>query len=759
MKKRIAFLWIFVCAAMLSAAAVSGPAPAEAFPSSFSVSNWNEVYEALWNCAGLRRESVTLSYPPALDLYEHSAELCDAAYSNGIDKFSWRFKAGSVELISIEYREHFGLCADRGEIISYIEECADRNLKEFWVYMKPELAKELFADDRRELEKVLDQSRVKWYKGYGYNADLNRISVSDAEYYPAARELSGAGEFIDELAAHADRLETEFDIRVTGDLSALLAAENGYKHSLLEDIAMNNGIYSYALHQSGRYISLQNITYYPGRRILYAWENGRADMLSGEEKSTLSAALGIASGAEGTDLEREKAVHDVLCRKITYSSDDDPFNRDDCAVGALLYGLANCDGYADAFYLCGRLAGLDVRYQVGRAAEKENENNGIHVEEDESHMWNLIRINGAWVSVDVTWDDRDRGEGNEAYLYYNLGADQTTVSYILNLSAQREPLAKTTGNESRNPELRRTRAGTWEEVYDAVRAASASRAERIFITYPADLKLDAEYQKLGDILYSLGVHSYDWSLSKINAEIYGIEYQQNYRICKSEQDILDYTDRCAARNLSEFWLYFIPGFSESLFENNGLLLKKILSRTALADPWTYSYNADLRRVYFENVQYAPARGSGGEADVTSMEETYRYARSFSDQRAAQMVFASAGSLDLRENHSELSKLLFSVGIDSFDWNFSSGIVRVHNIQYADGFRICDSRSDVSSYLASCKMRRVPSLRIYCGSGALYEELVSDNARSFFAMLEAAGFGKVTVYHNDDTGMLRADPAE
>ena len=57
------------------------------------------------------------------------------------------------------------------------------------------------------------------------------------------------------------------------------------------------------------------------------------------------------------------------------------------------------------------------------------------------------------------------------------------------------------------------------------------------------------------------------------------------------------------------------------------------------------------------------------------------------------------------------------------------------------------------------MRRVPSLRIYCGSRALYEELVSDNARSFFAMLDAAGFGKVTVYHNDDTGMLRADPAE
>ena len=118
-----------------------------------------------------------------------------------------------------------------------------------------------------------------------------------------------------------------------------------------------------------------------------------------------------------------------------------------------------------------------------------------------------------------------------------------------------------------------------------------------------------------------------------------------------------------------------------------------------------------------------------------------------------MVFASAGSLDLRENHSELSKLLFSVGIDSFDWNFSSGIVRVHNIQYADEFRICDSRSEVSSYLASCRQRRVPSFRVYCGSDALYTDLQSNNARNFFDMLDAAGFGQVRLYHNDATKML------
>ena len=788
MKKRTAFLWVFVCAAMLSAAAVSGPADREAranlprafarrfaaqaeaaphrasilgdlFPAPVHVSSWDEVYEALWNCAASRRDSVTLSYPSALDLYEQSSALGEAVYSNGVEKYRWRFRAGSVEIFDIEYEEHFGLCADRGEIISYIEECANRNLKEFWIYMKPALARELFAEDHRELKKVLDQSRVKWHKQYSYNDNLNRVFFADAEYYPAERALSGTGEFIRELAAHADRLETEFDIRVTEEMSAFLTAENGYKHNLLLDIAMNNGIHSYAYHCSGQHISLYDIKYYPGRRILYAWRNGRTDILSEAEMNTLSAALVIASEAKGTDLEREKAVHDALCRRITYSSDSDPFNRDDCAVGALLDGRADCDGYADAFYLCGSLAGLDVRYQSGWAAEQENENNGIHVEKDASHMWNLIRINGAWTSVDATWDDRDTGKGGVTYLYYNLGEDQTKVSYLLNPTAQRDALAKTAGNEYRNPELRRTAAETWNQIYDAVRTASSARAERIFLSYPAEMKVDSGYQQLGDILYSLGVQSYEWSLSKINAEIYSIEYYKNYRICESEQDILNYTDRCAAQKLSEFCLYFTPGFSESLFEHNMLRLNKILCRTALANPLSYSYSENQRQVIFQNVQYVSAPRKTGTADVYSMADVYRQARSFSDQRADQMVFASGGSLDLRENYSELSIILFSVGIESFDWSFSAGLVRISNIRYYDEFRICDSRSDVSSYLSSCRQRRVPSFRVFCASGSLYTELNSDNARGFFAMLETAGFGQVTLYHNDDTAMLLTEPAE
>lgn len=782
MKKRIVFLWIFVCAAMLSAAAVSGPAdrgartalnrasalfftaraeaepqrasaPAGAFPSEFSVSSWDEVYEALWQCACCRRESVTLRYSSGLALREHMDELCGAAYSNGVTKLSWRSWAGSVELLNLVYREHFGLCAARGEIIDYVAECADRGLKEFWVYMKPALAKELFADERRELEKVLDQSRVKWYKGYSYNAEQNCFGISDPEYYPALRQLSDAGEFIRELAAHADLLETEFDLRVTADLSASLTAENGYQDNLLHDMLKNNGIFSYALHQSEQYISLSKMTYYPGRRILYAWRNGRTDMLSEAEKRTLSAALEIAAGAKGSDLEREKAVHDALCRIITYSSDGDPFNNDDCAVGALLEGRADCDGYSDAFYLCGSLAGLDVRYQRGWAAEKENENNSIHVEDDSSHMWNLIRINGAWLTVDVTWDDRDEGKESAAYVYYNLGEDQTKVSYILNPSARRDPLAKTTRNEYRNPELRRTAVGTWEEIYAAVRSASESRAERISLTYPKELKADSETKKLSDILYSLGIHAYSWILSKTNAEICNIEYAQNYRICESEQEIMTYTDRCAARNISEFWLYFTPGFSEFLFENNMLRLHQVLARTALADPWTYSYNEDVRRVAFKNVKYAPARKDCGTAEVRSLEDVYRSARSFSDRRVDQMIFTYGSLLDSEKNRSEASALLYSVGIDSFEWGFASGIVRVINIRYHDEFRICDSRSEVSSYLASCRQRRVPSFRVYCGSGALYTDLQSNNARNFFDMLDAAGFGKVKLYHNDSARML------
>ena len=79
------------------------------------------------------------------------------------------------------------------------------------------------------------------------------------------------------------------------------------------------------------------------------------------------------------------------------------------AIGALIDGKANCQGYSDAFYMLGRMLGWNVGRMGGQAG-------------GDSHLWNTITLkNGKTYCVDVTW-------GDDAIKYNNR--ERTLYSYI-----------------------------------------------------------------------------------------------------------------------------------------------------------------------------------------------------------------------------------------------------------------------------------------------------------------------------------------
>ena len=162
---------------------------------------------------------------------------------------------------------------------------------------------------------------------------------------------------------------------------------------------------------------------YPGTRIVNAAREENWLDLNHRERDTLSAAMALADECRRNDpLETAQLIHDALCERIVYT-DDDTTDEDDNAIGALLNGRANCDGYADAFYLTGTLAGLEVRYQHGSGRQKEADDSYSDV----SHMWNLIKIDGTWRLVDVTWDDQEDGT---IHTWFNIGAEQARQTHI-----------------------------------------------------------------------------------------------------------------------------------------------------------------------------------------------------------------------------------------------------------------------------------------------------------------------------------------
>lgn len=194
------------------------------------------------------------------------------------------------------------------------------------------------------------------------------------------------------------------------------------------DLLSQAGVSDYELSASGstHVITVKIKQLFPGTAITMAEKSGDLSTLSDRELQTREAALKIAAEAAGEDpLATAKAIHDWLCDHVVYT-DDEETDEDDTAIGAILNGEANCDGYTDAFYLIGTLAGLHVRYQHGDSYEK----GGLFPSFTPiTHIWNLLELDGAWRMVDVTWDDMEEGP---VYIWFNVGQDVASLMHYWN---------------------------------------------------------------------------------------------------------------------------------------------------------------------------------------------------------------------------------------------------------------------------------------------------------------------------------------
>jgi len=136
------------------------------------------------------------------------------------------------------------------------------------------------------------------------------------------------------------------------------------------------------------------------------------DAFEAEVKALLA---GLTPGmSEG---QMELYFHDQLAKRVTYANGTDAHN----AYGALIDGVAVCEGYAEAFgYLLQRV-GIQTFLATG---------SGINpvTGQPEAHEWNYVRIDGNYYQVDVTWDD----QGDELFhMYFNETDEIMAEDHIL----------------------------------------------------------------------------------------------------------------------------------------------------------------------------------------------------------------------------------------------------------------------------------------------------------------------------------------
>lgn len=123
-----------------------------------------------------------------------------------------------------------------------------------------------------------------------------------------------------------------------------------------------------------------------------------------------------------TTIEKVKAIHDWIILNCEYDYDSYLNNQipqhSFSIQGVMLHGKAVCAGYTETFASFMKALGIACKEVSGFG-------NG------ESHAWNMVKINGKWSWIDVTWDDPVPDiKGEVFYNYFLLSDDEMKKDHL-----------------------------------------------------------------------------------------------------------------------------------------------------------------------------------------------------------------------------------------------------------------------------------------------------------------------------------------
>lgn len=119
------------------------------------------------------------------------------------------------------------------------------------------------------------------------------------------------------------------------------------------------------------------------------------------------------------DVEKEKEIHGLIVSIVEYKNSDAPYSHE--APGTLLYGIGVCEGISKAVKYLSDRVGLESIVVTGVS----NANDGI----EEGHAWNLIKINGVFYHLDVTFDATIT-DNITRFDYFNLSDEEIKTNHL-----------------------------------------------------------------------------------------------------------------------------------------------------------------------------------------------------------------------------------------------------------------------------------------------------------------------------------------
>ena len=147
-----------------------------------------------------------------------------------------------------------------------------------------------------------------------------------------------------------------------------------------------------------------------GDKLRVVYEESSEDQARKQSaiKEKAAEVIGEIITENMTDREKELAINQYLCDTVVYDDDalanaeehdfqytDEEFNDSFTAYGALMDGKCVCAGYAAAFQILAREAGLEAIVVTGK------------LDGSLAHAWNKVKIGKEWHIVDATNNDNE----------------------------------------------------------------------------------------------------------------------------------------------------------------------------------------------------------------------------------------------------------------------------------------------------------------------------------------------------------------
>lgn len=271
--------------------------------------------------------------------------------------------------------------------------------------VNPQIALKLDSDFNFDLEKQVNQLlNMFTEKPSSFNvekvATANIAPVYKESDYPAA--VTNAEQLGQAMAYHMGQFESDFMIEYYGDATDLQQIVNAAM-SWLE------GHEPY-LSRLRRELSWQATDYRNGYvefkiEVTYDMTAEQNALVKGIVKQIVSAMPSDLS-----TVDKVKYVNDYIVTNTKYNlnSKESPYTP----YSILVNGEGVCEGYALTALLLLEELNIETKYISGE------------VTSGELHAWNLVKLDGEWYHLDVTWNDPVPDQGSKVFYNYFLISDE-----------------------------------------------------------------------------------------------------------------------------------------------------------------------------------------------------------------------------------------------------------------------------------------------------------------------------------------------